>query len=80
MLKGKFFVASYELFAQASGEAMIVKLVKETEEQSNGLMGSLHRVSKQGFAGNIELYIYDTTVIETIKRQLGKEIELDIKF
>lgn len=79
MLNGLFFLASYELVAQEDGQVMIAKLVKQTEETANGLAGNLARKTKKGFAGTIELYVYDREQIELFKKSLGKEITINIR-
>jgi hypothetical protein len=71
-MKGSFKVIEYTIgMGSENKEVMIIKLAKETETSSIVKSNAMF-----GFAGTMELFIYDEARIEEFKEKVGKTIEV----
>lgn len=76
-MNGSFFVVKYEMVAQEQGNVLVATLIKETDVQHSGIIG-IKNDKKVGFAGTLEIHVYDPELQQYIADKLGEEIELEL--
>lgn len=76
-MNGKFHVVKYEMVAQEGGHVLVATLIKQTDVQHSGIVG-IKNDRKVGFAGTLEVHIYDAELQQKIADCLGEDIELEL--